>query len=43
MSKKTCVKCKHEWIPRVENPVQCPACHSVKWEGKKGKGKGHGA
>ena len=27
-----CRKCGHEWIPRTENVVVCPKCHSYKWK-----------
>lgn len=26
MEKVKCKKCKHEWIPRVDKPKQCPKC-----------------
>lgn len=26
-----CVKCDHEWFPRVENPVACPNCKRTDW------------
>lgn len=22
-----CPYCEHEWIPRVEDPKECPRCH----------------
>ena len=31
MDKCKCKKCKHEWIPRVENPKECPECKSREW------------
>jgi len=30
-----CKICGNEWIPRVENPKQCPNCKSLKWKEKK--------
>lgn len=34
-----CVKCDHEWLPRVigRKPVQCPRCKTYKWEAADGK------
>ncbi len=29
-----CIKCGHKWIPRVEKPVQCPACKKYGWKEK---------
>jgi predicted Zn-ribbon and HTH transcriptional regulator len=23
---KKCKKCKHEWMPRVKKPKECPRC-----------------
>lgn len=32
MKKKlTCNICSHRWIPRRENPVECPRCRSRKY------------
>ena len=28
----TCDKCGHVWLPRVNTPVRCPKCQSVKWD-----------
>ncbi len=28
---KICLRCNHEWMPRVENPLSCPNCKSRKW------------
>ena len=25
-------KCEHEWIPRMENPQECPSCKTRKWK-----------
>lgn len=30
-----CERCGHKWIPQVENPIQCPRCHSPKWQIKR--------
>jgi len=32
MNKKICKKCKHEWIPRVVEPMECPRCKSRDWD-----------
>jgi len=32
--KKKCLKCKHEWIPRVKDPKSCPNCKNRKWNKK---------
>ena len=34
MEKLRCVKCKHEWLPRVPNPKECPECKRRDWEAK---------
>lgn len=26
-----CIRCGFSWNPRVENPRQCPYCHSERW------------
>ena len=26
-----CLRCGHEWLPRVMNPVRCPSCMSPLW------------
>ena len=31
MEKKTCRKCGYQWVPRVENPAECPKCKTYKW------------
>jgi len=36
---KKCLKCKYEWIARVENPVQCPNCKSMNWNKEEKDGK----
>jgi len=35
MEKKKCNQCGHEWIPRVENPVECPKCKRNYWKEEK--------
>jgi len=32
MEKEQCSKCKHTWIPRVENPKECPKCKRRDWK-----------
>lgn len=32
MEKIKCKKCDHEWLPRTEKPVECPACKSRGWK-----------
>jgi predicted Zn-ribbon and HTH transcriptional regulator len=24
-----CKKCRHIWMPRIENPIKCPRCGSI--------------
>jgi len=37
--KVKCKKCGYEWVPRVENPKECPNCKSRYWRGdRKRKG-----
>lgn len=31
MTKQKCLKCKHEWTARVEEPLQCPRCKRYDW------------
>lgn len=28
-----CKKCGHKWLPKVEEPRQCPNCKSTYWRG----------
>lgn len=38
MKQWECKRCEHKWIPRTDKkPVQCPVCHSVKWDEAKVK------
>jgi len=33
MDKKECLRCGHEWLPRIEaRPKSCPACKNRKWD-----------
>ncbi len=27
----TCGKCGYSWVPRKENPKECPACKNRNW------------
>ena len=27
-----CLKCNHEWSPKVSNPLECPACRQRGWD-----------
>lgn len=29
-----CVVCRHEWPPRRQRPLYCPACGSTRWDGR---------
>lgn len=31
MDNKRCLRCKHIWISRTQDPVMCPRCKSYKW------------
>ncbi len=35
MKKVKCLKCGFEWIPRVEDPLQCPKCKRYDWNKEK--------
>jgi predicted Zn-ribbon and HTH transcriptional regulator len=35
LKKKRCVKCGWEWIPRTDNPAECPACKNRNWQEEK--------
>ena len=28
---KICLRCQHEWLPRVREPKRCPRCRSTHW------------
>ncbi len=32
MENKKCKLCGKEWMPRVEDPVQCPRCKREDWK-----------
>ena len=32
MEEKKCRLCKKEWMPRVEDPVECPRCKRHDWK-----------
>jgi len=32
-----CLRCGHEWIPRVKKPKVCPRCKLFDWDKKKVK------
>lgn len=31
VEKSVCLRCGHEWVPRIAMPQQCPACKSRLW------------
>lgn len=35
MEKNKCLICGHEWLPRTQRPVECPACKNRNWNQKK--------
>jgi len=39
MTKKKCKKCKHEWLVRVDDPIECPNCKTRDWKASKEKQK----
>lgn len=32
MLKIKCKQCSHQWFPRTEEPLECPACKSRRWK-----------
>jgi len=34
LPKLKCLRCGHEWIPRIEDVVRCPNCGNVRWNEK---------
>ncbi len=37
--KRRCLRCGHEWLKRkIEDPMECPKCHSPYWNKKRVKG-----
>ena len=37
--KLKCIKCGHEWRPRVDDVVMCPKCKTHKWKEEDQKAK----
>lgn len=35
--KATCRQCGYKWVPRVDDPIECPKCKSRKWKGENAK------
>lgn len=35
ISRFLCLRCGNKWVPRVEKPMQCPACKSLLWNEKR--------
>jgi len=35
MNRLKCLKCGHEWTPRVEMPIECPECKRRDWNKEK--------
>ena len=35
--KKQCLICSYSWIPKKDNPIECPDCKSREWNKKKGE------
>ena len=27
-----CLKCGHQWIPRIADVRMCPSCRSIRWD-----------
>jgi predicted Zn-ribbon and HTH transcriptional regulator len=36
MEKNKCKRCSHDWISRIDSPLQCPRCKSYYWNKDKG-------
>lgn len=34
---RECLRCGNKWVPRVENPIECPVCKSRDWNKEKEK------
>ena len=32
-----CIKCGHEWVPKITNPTRCSSCKSKYWKASKGE------
>ncbi len=37
IKKAKCKSCGYEWLPRTNNPVECPNCKTRKWNKKQNK------
>lgn len=35
MKKEKCLRCGHEFIKRIDNPIVCPKCKSPYWNKNK--------
>ena len=31
LKKLKCLRCGHEWVPNITNPITCPKCKSPYW------------
>jgi predicted Zn-ribbon and HTH transcriptional regulator len=38
MDKLICKRCYHDWVPRTDNPTQCPRCKSPYWNKERVRG-----
>ncbi len=32
ITEQHCERCGHDWLPRIPQPVMCPACKSRIWD-----------
>lgn len=32
IEQKECKRCGHKWMPRIEDPIQCPRCMNRNWK-----------
>lgn len=32
LNKTKCLRCEHEWVPRVSEPRTCPKCKAAYWD-----------
>ena len=37
LKKLKCKRCGHEWVPRIEQVMECSKCRSPRWNMEKGK------
>ena len=35
IKEKHCLRCGHDWLPRVEDPRECPRCKTPYWNVKR--------